>query len=42
MSVLRVCPGIRPRTWAVLFLAGLGVWTVLAAMVWLLIGWLAS
>ena len=42
MSVLRTCPGIRPRIWAVIILGCLGVWTVLAAVVWLVVGWLAS
>ena len=42
MSVLRVCPGIRPRTWALLFFAGFGLWTVLAVVVWLVVGWLSS
>jgi hypothetical protein len=42
MTAPRGCPGIRPRTWVLLFLAGLAVWTVLAGLTWLVVGWLAS
>jgi len=42
MITPRGCPGIRPRTWALLFLAGLASWAVLAGLAWLVAGWLAS
>ena len=42
MTAHRGCPGIRPRTWVLLFLASFASWTVLAGLAWLVAGWLAS
>ena len=42
MITPRGCPGIRPRIWALFFLAGLASWAVLAGLAWLVAGWLAS
>lgn len=42
MTAPRGCPGIRPRIWALLILAGLTLWTVIAGIAGLLVGWLTS
>jgi len=40
MTASRDWPSIR--TWVALILAGLALWTVLAGLTWLVVGWLAS
>ena len=42
MTAPRGCPGIPLRIWALLFLAGLTLWTALAVVTWLVVGWWTS